>query len=376
MISFVKKYKAFPIGFLITFILAWVLKVNGTILVDPNEHLTNILGFSFYWMLISIFIHKIPFLKEHIDVVKKIIFLIILLVIILVVDVRGNMPDNPITILLFVVFYIGMAYVLAPNFVGKYKVPIFIYYVLVYGIFLYLRLYSESYEVYRQNGKEIFLLFVLPIPVLFILWVYSQWKWFQSLKSEKTKAELSMLQAQINPHFFFNTLNNLYALTIKNSDKAPGVILKLSDMMRYTIYEGKKNVVSIQDEIEYLKNYIDLHKIRYKKKVDFSFSHQVENDAQITPLLFIILLENAFKHGVESLSENAYVRIDLRQKENYCYFEIENNFDTLESISEPGIGLENLKRRLELTFQKDYELTTNIEDNNIYKVKLKIPIHA
>ena len=101
-----------------------------------------------------------------------------------------------------------------------------------------------------------FFIFFLPIPVLFLVWVFEQWKWVQNLKAEKSKTELSLLRSQINPHFFFNTLNNLYALTIKNSKQAPDVILKLSDMMRYTIYEGEKETVKLGDEIEYLKNYM------------------------------------------------------------------------------------------------------------------------
>ena len=87
-----------------------------------------------------------------------------------------------------------------------------------------------------------------------MVWVYDQWKWFNALKSEKAKAELELLKTQVNPHFLFNTLNNLYALTVKHSEKAPEVVLKLSDMMRYTIYEGKNDRVSITEEISYMKN--------------------------------------------------------------------------------------------------------------------------
>ena len=108
----------------------------------------------------------------------------------------------------------------------------------------------------------------------------------------KSKTELSLLRTQINPHFFFNTLNNLYALTVKNSKQAPDVILKLSDMMRYTIYEGEKETVKLVDEIEYLNNYIELHKIRYKKNVKITFEHQIDTSLSIAPLLFIIFTLN------------------------------------------------------------------------------------
>ena len=96
-------------------------------------------------------------------------------------------------------------------------------------------------------------------------WLFQQWKWLKTLESKKSKAELSLLKSQINPHFFFNTLNNLYGLTVEKSDDAPNVVLKLSDMMRYTIYMGKEDLVPLKDEVDYLQNYIELHKIRYQK---------------------------------------------------------------------------------------------------------------
>ena len=375
MISFLKKYKAFPIGFVITWLLASILEYKGVILIDKNELLTNILGFVFYWFWISLLIHKINYLKEHITTVLKVVGLIVLLVIILIIDSNASMPDNPITILLFIIFYLLIAYVIVPSFFKKYRVAILSVYTFAYSVFLYFRLFSESFELYRQNTKEIVLLFFVPIPIFAAIWMYQQWKWFQNLKAEKAKAELSMLQAQMDPHFFFNTLNNLYALTIKKSEKAPEVILKLSEMMRYTIYEGKKERVLVKDEIEYLSNYIELHKIRYKKKVDIQFEHEVNSELEIAPLLFIILLENAFKHGVESLSENAIINIKLYEKESFLYFEIENNFDEKQLSTSGGIGLENLKRRLTLLFHKDFKMNT-FKENGRYKTILKVPVYA
>jgi LytS/YehU family sensor histidine kinase len=238
-----------------------------------------------------------------------------------------------------------------------------------------LRLFSGGLEAYLALKEDFpFALFFLPIPLLFFLWVYDQWKWLQQLKAEKTQAELAMLQAQINPHFFFNTLNNLYALTLKNAKEAPEVILKLSEMMRYTIYEGKKDYVSINEEIEYLSNYIELHKIRYKKVVDIQFEHAIEPSLKVAPLLFIILLENAFKHGVDSLSENAFIHIKLSVENEHIQFEIANNFEANNDTSH-GIGLENLKRRLQLLYKESYNLQMECKAN-IYKATLKLPVYA
>ena len=181
-----------------------------------------------------------------------------------------------------------------------------------------------------------------------------------------------MLKNQINPHFFFNTLNNLYGLSVEKSDQAPEVILKLSDIMRYTIYEGQKDLVPIQSDIAYLENYIELNKIRHHKSVDISFNHMVENpDCQIPPLLLIMLVENAFKHGAETLIDKAFIHMQLMATREQIYFEISNNFDPSES-KEPGIGLNNLKRRLELLYPEKHSLITKIENETTYKASLKL----
>lgn len=193
------------------------------------------------------------------------------------------------------------------------------------------------------------------------------------LKNEQTQAELLHLRSQLNPHFFFNTLNNLYGLTIKNSKQAPEVILKLSEMMRYTIYQGEKSSVSIKDEITYLKNYIELHKIRYKKSVLIAFNHTIDETLTLAPLLFINLLENAFKHGVDSLEEDAFIKMNLTNDPKVISFSIENNFEKTEKNQKGGIGLANLKRRLFLLYPQKHTLEF-MSQNNIYKVILKISL--
>ena len=193
------------------------------------------------------------------------------------------------------------------------------------------------------------------------------------LKKEQTQAELILLRSQLNPHFFFNTLNNLYALALKKSNEAPEVILKLSDMMRYTIYEGEKNVVSIKDEITYLNNYLDLYRIRYKKPVRLEFNHHIKQELTIAPLLFINLLENAFKHGVDSVTENAYIKMDLTYDDDILCFSIENSFEPSETDDHKGIGLENLKRRLALLYPNRHSLVFE-QANTTFKSILKIAL--
>ena len=154
--------------------------------------------------------------------------------------------------------------------------------------------------------------------------IYHQWREYEDLKAERSQAELAMLKSQINPHFFFNTLNNLYGLVVEKSPQAPEVVLKLSDMMRYTIYEGKKETVKLSDEMNYLQSYIELHRLRYQKQVDIQFTKEIGKDVMVAPLLFIILLENAFKHGVESLTEQAFIRLEVQADGSTVRFLIEN----------------------------------------------------
>ncbi|WP_108804191.1 sensor histidine kinase [Aquimarina sp. Aq107] len=208
--------------------------------------------------------------------------------------------------------------------------------------------------------------------VVGIRWVSRQLKTIIKLKNEKSKTELLHLKSQVNPHFFFNTLNNLYGLVEEDSKKAQELILKLSDMMRYSIYEGQRDFVTVKEEIEYLKNYIELHKMRYHKKTEVNFNLHIQyEESKVMPLLFIILLENAFKHGVENLRDGAYIHINMTSGIDEIHFAIENNFDASEVTKEPGIGLNNLKRRLELVYPKKHSLSFAITED-VYKVQLTL----
>ncbi|MFT7898981.1 histidine kinase [Tenacibaculum ascidiaceicola] len=223
-----------------------------------------------------------------------------------------------------------------------------------------------------EGFVEFITLYFLVLFFTFFYWLFKQIKSIIRLKNEKTKTELMHLKSQVNPHFFFNTLNNLYGLVGKDAKKAQELILKLSDMMRYSVYDGEKDTVLLSEEVTYLQNYIELHKMRYHKAIDIQFNIDItDNDYKVMPLLFIILLENAFKHGVENLRKNAYVHLNLTAHQNAINFEIENNFDTTEESQEEGIGLQNLKRRLELVYPKNHTLTTSKTDD-IYLAKLNI----
>ncbi|WP_375561070.1 sensor histidine kinase [Bernardetia sp. OM2101] len=250
---------------------------------------------------------------------------------------------------------------------GWAKITFFI--VTTIFIMIFNDLFGEE-EAFGIFSLVFFLVMIIEIT----RWIFSQIKSIFILKKEKKQVELLHLKSQVNPHFFFNTLNNLYGLVAQDTDKAQALILKLSEMMRYSIYEGENDWVSLDEEVIYLKNYIELHKMRYHKTIDVHFDIDiVDGNEKVMPLLFIILLENAFKHGVENLRKDAFVSIKLEATQSEINFEVENNFDEEEISENSGIGLKNLKRRLELVYPKKHQLETSVKDT-IYKAQLNLKI--
>lgn len=245
---------------------------------------------------------------------------------------------------------------------------------IFYGISIPLLVFgvetTREIEGFMHNIVRVLL--ALELFYLVFSWVFTKWNNIQTLKNEKAKAELSLLKDQINPHFFFNTLNCLYALIKKDQDQAQEYVLKLSDMIRFTVYEGNKEKVTLADELTYLKNYIDLNVTRYHKTIDIKFTDIIQNgQRQVAPLLFIILLENAFKHGVEKLTDNAFVHLSLVEDEDSLTFEVKNNFENDVDSTNQGIGLNNLKKRLELLYPNKYKFETS-NDKYVYYTSLQI----
>lgn len=215
---------------------------------------------------------------------------------------------------------------------------------------------------------------MLALEVFYLLftWFFNYRKSIQKLKNDKLEAELMLLKNQINPHFFFNTLNNLYSLIKKDSDAAQEYVLKLSDLMRFTIYDSGKEYVKLTDEIDYLINFIDLQTARYHKEIDVNFSKSISDmNTTIAPLLFINLLENAFKHGVEKATDNAFVHINILENKDKISLNIKNNYEEEEIPKNKGIGLKNLKDRLNLIYPNRHELSNEIQDG-IFSTTLEI----
>ena len=193
-------------------------------------------------------------------------------------------------------------------------------------------------------------------------------------KQKEVEAELAWLKNQINPHFLFNTLNNISSLTQIDPDAAQDAIAQLSDLLRYAMYETNKKTVPISGEVEFMRNYISLMKLRCNEKTEVKTTFNVEQDVEIAPLLFISLIENAFKHGVSS-SRKSLIDISLSQDDKMIVFACENtNYPkTTDDRSGSGIGLENTRRRLDLVYHDKYEWEQNVEDD-MYKIKITIKL--
>jgi two-component system LytT family sensor kinase len=193
------------------------------------------------------------------------------------------------------------------------------------------------------------------------------------LKEEAVKAELAFLKSQINPHFLYNTLNYIYSLAIPVSDKMASAVLRLSDLMRYTLTENEDGKVSLEKEVEYLASYIELFRMRFEPAFHVSFNVEGSNlQLRITSLLLIPFVENAFKHGVTANPE-APVRILLQVDSKKLYFEVENKVSQHQKDKSSGIGLMNVHRRLQLIYPSKHELTIE-NDGKQYRTKLTIQL--
>ena len=200
------------------------------------------------------------------------------------------------------------------------------------------------------------------------------------LQRQNLTSELKYLKTQINPHFFFNTLNSIYALTLKKSEKAPEVVLKLSEMMRYMLYESNERLIPLSQEINYIQNYLELEKLRHGD--NFKMDVNIKGDdqgLQIAPLLFIPFLENAFKHGIDHQLNSGHVKIDLDIGKQKLHLKVTNNLPTAEPVvhkngkKSGGIGLTNVRRRLNILYPKKHQLDIKKSDNE-FKVDLDLQL--
>ncbi|GAB3905540.1 hypothetical protein GCM10028803_36550 [Larkinella knui] len=293
-------------------------------------------------------------------------------------------------------------YLLIDKFLTRKRYGYFLAYLvlsmLVVGMLQRLVAYCFIYPLYFPSALSAPVFFV-PKILIYTFVVYSMVaipatvhlmkKWYidqqltqelrqktQKLASEKLEAELKLLKSQIHPHFLFNTLNNLYALTVNGSPKSPEIVFKLSELMSYMLYDSNLPQVPLKKEIQYIENYITLEKIRYGDRLDVSLNIYTPLDGiLIAPLIILPFVENSFKHGVSQQLESVWVRVDVLTNDNVLIFKIENskspNPPVSASNAHAGIGLQNVRQRLDIIYGTRYSLQLFSEDET-YLAVLKI----
>lgn len=288
---------------------------------------------------------------------------------------------------LLALVYINLYY-LIPNFLQKGRYfPYFLLSFFNLGLAYFLHEITFEFVIpilptsyYMVSFTDMSVLFT----IFGVYWIFTTLfklskSWYQLQKQERNKLqfELNSLKMQINPHFLFNSLNSVYSLALSKSDKTPDVILGLSDLMRYMIYEVTDDSVSLEKEVEAIENYLDLQKLRVENVADIQFN--IEGDPssiQIAPLLFFPLIENSFKHGLTGSKKKGFVHIKLSAKNREISFSIENDkglVDEVEKGAYGGIGLKNVKKRLELIYGSRATFSIK-EDAETFAVSINIKL--
>ncbi|QTE24494.1 histidine kinase [Polaribacter cellanae] len=306
-------------------------------------------------------------------------------------SIKSNLVEFPLHI---IIVYFNIYY-LFPNFILKKKYYMFFLYFISSLIVLYFvrtgfnyllvseKIWPEAegiQEAFTFNHViavvlgEIYVIAFASTIKLMLDWMYEKNR-VDSLQAMQLKTELQFLKAQIQPHFFFNTLNNLYALTLTDNKQASDVVLKLSKIMEYILYDAKEPKVKLLKEIKHIQNYIDLEKLRYDDKLIVEFTIQgAINNQKVPPLLFLSFIENCFKHGSKE-NENLEILIAFElTPNNLLRFSVSNNYNpAVKQTKKHGIGNKNLERRLELLFKNKYTLSKVRKDDK-YMVDLTIQL--
>lgn len=299
-------------------------------------------------------------------------------------------------VLIQIIITYTIIHVLVPKLLNKNRKLLFFFLVTLMVIVSYICLSAYISFFINQQSNEIahinfikritnipnyiasFVALLVPAIILLFFNYYKQQKEDANLLEQKKTNELNALKNQLNPHFLFNTLNNLYILSLKKSDKTPEVIAKLSEILDYILYRCKDNYVPLENEITLLHNYIDLEKVRYGKRVEINFIKDLESNVKIAPLLLLTFLENSFKHGVSQEINTAEININVKGSTNGIDFYLKNtkptNSTNVKSKDRESIGLQNIKMQLDLLYPNKYTLDINNSPNN-YIVKLKIQLN-
>jgi LytS/YehU family sensor histidine kinase len=286
-----------------------------------------------------------------------------------------------------------MAYYIVPKWLLTGRYTIFFLAVIVWGVFgWYLNIYYRlgvffpvfdnlnwEHSTYAAEPASFLCMTTtvgsMSVSSLAKRWVKKQQEWFQAEK-EKVAAQLQLLKAQLHPHFLFNTLNNIYSFALESSPKTPQMILKLSSLLSYMLYECRTEEVLLEKEVEIMKNYIDLEKERYGDKIDISVNIEGDiEDKYITPLLMLPFLENAFKHGTSEQLERPWLSVDIAVRGQVLNCKVVNSKNEIVPFGENGVGIANVKKRLQLLYHGKYELKL-ADEGDFFVVMLTLQLQA
>jgi sensor histidine kinase YesM len=297
-----------------------------------------------------------------------------------------------ITVLFNVVAsYLHYFFILPDLFKDKKPIQYLAKVVLLLGVIVFLRIITEN-EIFTQlMQNEIYYKTIRLTRVVSTVWdtmtfliftgmIRFTLDWFnlenkkKQLENEKLVAELNYLKAQINPHFLFNTLHNLNYLVYAKSDKATDVIIRLSNIMRYMIYDANKDKVPVQKEIAYMNDYIHLESIRLNQAFNLTFDIDGKSEpVEIAPLVMLTFLENAFKHGVSDQETNCWIRVKLSISKEEIKYAVSNRILKSKRNEKSGFGLENVRKRLQLSYPEKHNLSIATVDD-VYSVDLTLQL--
>ena len=349
------------------------MKKNKSILKRTSSH--NIAVFNtLLWVcsfVILVFLFSGRTILEKIDYIYTVCFIITLII--------------PVSINL---------YFLIPKYLKKEKNLIFcVLFILNLIIFSELNplffefivstFFKDYYFISYHNKLEIYFIFFIFFAVSSLSKLAEDWVHLNQVENKVLKVqkqeienELYYLKGQINPHFLFNSLNVLYSLAIDKKEEITNAILQLSDILRYVLYDAETDKVSIQKEIDLIKNYIAFEKNRHVKNSEICFDYKVDENQKIYPMLMLPLIENSLKHGLKSGIKNPFVNIRLTEKNKKLHFKISNNFKELQSLKNEayqGIGLKNIQKNLALIYPEKHQFKTAV-NKGVFTVTLSIDL--
>ena len=286
-----------------------------------------------------------------------------------------------------------LIYWVLPQYLLKGRYVVFTLIILLWAVGGYFLNYSFRASIFFPLQEELlhwkpidqnpwspnsFLVLTTTAGIVCIIFLFKHWlmkhqQWIQAEK-EKATAELQLLKAQVHPHFLFNTLNNIYSFSLDQSPKTPGMILRLSSLLSYMLYDCKADEVLLEKEIDVMKDYIELERARYGDNIEISLNTEGDiKDKYIAPLLVLPFLENAFKHGTSDQLEKPWLSMDIAVKQYTLHCKIVNSKNNHVPLNASGIGIENVRKRLQFIYPGRHELKTS-DEGDFFVVSLRVEL--